>query len=302
MTTMRQRAGVLLAFAVLFGSQTAWAQAVFRVSSSTTTVIRTGHAEPVGELTFWVDGGITVEGTIEIDLRPAVLTSDEDDICVSTGATCIPGSGTTGAFSPTVDRAAGRVRLRVPPGLGPGTLVTVSGLLLSVPASGIERLEARISADGNRLAASSTPVIERVADAIVIDPSTDFYTPTTRPARASTISVISPSAKDSPRRSTTPTAARKSFSKPPRCHETPSSGSRQRLNRNHPAPRSRLPAAAISRWCRVVSETGSSIRLPRAHRAPLLSMSSASVRCWNGPALRGQAPASTKSRSGRSAG
>ena len=48
MTTMCQRAGVLLAVAVLFGSQTAWAQAVFRVSSSTTTVIRTGHAEPGG--------------------------------------------------------------------------------------------------------------------------------------------------------------------------------------------------------------------------------------------------------------
>ena len=174
MTTMCQRVGVLLAVAVLFGSQTAWAQAVFRVSSSTTTVVRTGHAEPVGALTFWVAGGMTVEGTIEIDLRPALLTSDEDDICVSTGSSCIPGSDTMDAFSPTVDRAAGRVRLRVPPGLGPGTLLTVNGLLLSVPASGIESLEARISADGNRLAASSTPVIDRVADAIVIDPSTDF--------------------------------------------------------------------------------------------------------------------------------
>ena len=55
-----------------------------------------------------------------------VLTSDEDDICVSssgTGFSCIPGSDTTDAFSPTVDRAAGRVRLRVPPGLEAGDLI-----------------------------------------------------------------------------------------------------------------------------------------------------------------------------------
>ena len=126
-----------------------------------------------GELTFWIDSGVTVEGTIEIDLRPAVLTSDEDDICVSTGSSCIPGSDTTAAFSPTVDGADGRVRLHVPANLGAGTSVTVSGLLLSVPASGIETLEARISAVENRMVPRSAPVIARVVDAIVIDPSTD---------------------------------------------------------------------------------------------------------------------------------
>lgn len=163
MTPIRRRVCLVLAVAVLAGGRTAWAQAVFQVYSSATTVVRTGHAEPVGRLTFWVTAGMTVEGTIEIDLRPAVLTSREADISGSNSED----------FTVSVDRAAGRVRLEVPPGLGAGTLVNVDGLRLSVPASGIESLEARISASENHLTASSAPVVAQVADAIVVDPSTD---------------------------------------------------------------------------------------------------------------------------------
>ena len=166
MTPIQRWTSVLLALAVLAGGRTAWAQAAFSVSSTAATVIRTGHAEPVGALTFAVVSGTTVAEAIAIDLSPAVLTSDA--IVISSG-------GVQASFSATVDPDAARVALHVPAGIGPGAVVHVEGLRVSIPASGIETLDARISTVENRLATGSRTarVIGRVADAIVIDPSTD---------------------------------------------------------------------------------------------------------------------------------
>ena len=166
MTPIQRWTSVLLALTVLSGDPTAWAQATFSVSSTAATVIRTGHAEPVGGLTFAVVSGTTVAEGIAIDLSPAVLTSDATDISTSPAQT---------GFSATVDRDAGRVALHVPAGIGPGTVVHLEGLRVSVPASGIETLDARISTVENRLTTRSrvAQVIAGVADAIVIDPSTD---------------------------------------------------------------------------------------------------------------------------------
>ena len=90
-------------------------------------------------------------------------------------AKAIPVSPAQTGFSATVDRDAGRVALHVPAGIGPGTVVHLEGLQVSVPASGIETLDARISTIENRLTSEShvARVIAGVADAIVIDPSTD---------------------------------------------------------------------------------------------------------------------------------
>ena len=166
MTHIQRWTCVLLAAAVPSGGGTAWAQATFSVSSTATTVIRTGHTEPVGALTFSVQSGTTVAGVIEIDLSPAVLTSD---------AAVISSSAAQTDFSATVDPDAGQVRLHVPAGVGPGTRVHLEGLRLSVPASGIESLEARITTAENRLTGGrrSVQVVGRAVDAIVIDPSTD---------------------------------------------------------------------------------------------------------------------------------
>ena len=166
MTPIQRWTSVLLALAVLAGGRTAWAQAAFSVSSTAATVIRTGHAEPVGALTFAVVSGTTVAEAIAIDLSPAVLTSDA--IVISSG-------GVQASFSATADPDAARVALHVPAGIGPGVVVHVEGLRVSIPASGIETLDARISTVENRLATGSRTarVIGRVADAIVIDPSTD---------------------------------------------------------------------------------------------------------------------------------
>ena len=166
MTPIQRWTSVLLAVTVLYGGPTAWAQATFSVSSTAATVIRTGHAEPVGGLTFTVVSGTTVAEDIAIDLSPAVLTSDANDISTSPAQT---------GFSATVDRDAGRVALHVPAGIGTGTVVHLEGLRVSVPASGIETLDARISTVENRLTTRNrvARVIAGVADAIVIDPSTD---------------------------------------------------------------------------------------------------------------------------------
>ena len=168
MTHIRRWTSVLLlAVSFLAGGRTAWAQATFNVSSAATTVIRTGHAEPVGDLTFLVMSGTSRPGIIEIDLNPAVLTSAPAIIAAS-------GFSPT-AFSVTVDPEAGRVALHVPSGMGPGTSVSVEGLRVSVHESGIETLDARISMVENRLTAGNRVirVIAGVTDAIVVDPSTD---------------------------------------------------------------------------------------------------------------------------------
>ena len=168
MTNIRRWTSVLLlAVSVLAGGRTAWAQATFSVSSTASTVIRTGHAEPVGELTFSVISGTTRPGIIAIDLSPAVLTSAPAIISAR-------GFSSTD-FSATVDLEAGRVELRVPAGMGPGMSVNVEGLRVSVHESGIETLDARISTVENRLIAGNRVirVIAGAAAAIVVDPLTD---------------------------------------------------------------------------------------------------------------------------------
>ena len=80
-------APVLLAMVFLAGGVTADAQGTFSVSSSASTVIRTGHTELLGPMTFTVDSGTTVSGDIEISLSPAVLTSVESGIMRSWSGT-----------------------------------------------------------------------------------------------------------------------------------------------------------------------------------------------------------------------
>ena len=167
MTHIRRWTSVLLlAVSVLAGGRTAWAQATFSVSSTPSTVIRTGHAEPVGGMTFSIVSGTTVEEIIPIDLSPAMLTR---------ASAVISTRGFPSTVSATVDTEASRVELHIPAGMGPGTSVNVEGLRVSAASTGIETLDARISTVENRLTAGNPVirVIAGVADAIVVDPTTD---------------------------------------------------------------------------------------------------------------------------------
>ena len=234
MTNIRRWTSVLLlAVSVLAGGRTAWAQATFSVSGTAQTVIRTGHAEPVGGLTFSVTSGTTRQGTIAIDFSPAVLTSRTIDDISSTG------------FSTTVYPEAGRVELHVPAGMGPGTSVNVEGLRVSIPESGIETLDARISTVENRLVTGYqvVRVIARVADAIVIDPSTDsVYTYSAGRLLVDPLGHFTFSEGFAGAFSDDDTDAERTTHRPKssswcrRFPETPSSGSRTGSNRK-PAPR-----------------------------------------------------------------
>ena len=179
-----------------------------------------------GALTFSVVSGNTVAETIAIDLSPAVLTSDA--IVISAG-------GVQAGFSATVQLDAGRVELHVPAGIGPGTVVHVEGLRVSIPASGIETLDARISTVENRLATGSRTAPGSSGESptrssSILRPIRS--TPTPRAAYSSTISATSRSARGSRRRSL---PQPRSSSRRRCCPETPNSDSRPRSNRK-PAP------------------------------------------------------------------
>ena len=237
MTHIRRWTSVLLlAVSFLAGGRTAWAQATFNVSSAATTVIRTGHAEPVGDLTFLVMSGTSRPGIIEIDLNPAVLTSAPAIIAAS-------GFSPT-AFSVTVDPEAGRVALHVPSGMGPGTSVSVEGLRVSVHESGIRNtrradLHGRKPADRREPGHSGHRRGPPTPLSSILRPIRS--TATARAAYSSTLSATSPSARGSRGRSLT-TQTRdgphrpRSSSRRRRCPETPSSGFRSGSDRK-PAPR-----------------------------------------------------------------
>ncbi len=161
---------VLLAMVFLAGGVRAHAQATFSVSSAASTVIRTGHTELLGPITFTVDTGPTVEGDIEISLSPAVLTNVESGITPS-WSDANGSSGTTVSISPD----EGLVTVTVPARISANNSLTITGIRISIPNSGIENLEARISTTGNRLRAGQNvvQVIARAADAIVVDPASD---------------------------------------------------------------------------------------------------------------------------------
>ena len=161
---------VLLSMVFLAGGGRAEAQATFSVSSAASTVIRTGHTELVGDLTFRVSSGMTVAGNIEINLQPAILTNAENGIKLSwSGITPSP------TIMASMSHDEGLVSLTVPQGMDTNSAVTISGIRVSVPNSGIETLDARISTTGNRLGArqNTVPVIARVVDAISVDPTSD---------------------------------------------------------------------------------------------------------------------------------
>ena len=148
----------------------AHAQATFSVSSSSSVVVRTGHTEPLGAVTFRVDSGTSVEDVIEIALGSDVFLTSGDTVDISTR-----GRVSEANFSTSVEADAGVVRLIVPDGMQSNDSVTIKGLRVSIPASGIETLDARISMSANQLDSRSRDVrlISRVADGIFIDPTTD---------------------------------------------------------------------------------------------------------------------------------
>ena len=165
-----RRTGWLLAAAFVTGGA-AHAQATFSLSSSSNTVVSTGHAEPLGAITFTVASGTSTAGAFEIDLGDdIVLTSPENAIVVTPST----GAPTTG-YSATQDENTGMVTVNVPAELVQGQSVTVEGIRFSVPASGITTLTAGISSSVHRLGQRDrqVQVLGGVMQGLILDAESD---------------------------------------------------------------------------------------------------------------------------------
>ncbi len=164
------RAGRLLAAIVLAGGA-AHAQATFSLSSSTNMVVSTGHAEPLGAITFTVSSGTSTAGAFEVDLGSDIVLTTPENAIVVTPST---GAPTTG-YSASQDEERGIITVNLPAGLTQGQSVTVEGVRFSVPASGITTLTAGISSSVHRLGQldRQVQVLGGVMQGLILDAESD---------------------------------------------------------------------------------------------------------------------------------
>jgi hypothetical protein len=160
---MKTRTLLIAAVMFLGLSAVAFSQAAVYAVSSTpiTTVIATGNAEPVGDITFTQTGGTTVtgpQGTITIQYGgnnvniTSVFTQAIIGNCTGGYAgNCPQVLITSSIYSP------GLLVISIPAGVTTGTF-TVTGVRVQINGAGLTSLAANISATGNQIAAGSTTV------------------------------------------------------------------------------------------------------------------------------------------------
>jgi len=180
---MKTKTLLIAAAMLLCFSAATYGQMIFSTSSTPiTTVIKTGNAELVGNITFSATGGgATLSGTIYIQYSggvnitsPFTAVANGIKICtnMNVGATaptadaaCAPGYGTQAGLG--VDLAAsaytpGLLVVDVPVNMinavTPMGAITVQGVRVQVNGTTLLNLEANISATGNLIAAGSTKV------------------------------------------------------------------------------------------------------------------------------------------------
>lgn len=155
----------------LTGVQSAGAQATFSVSSAPTTVTRLGHAELIGQVTLTQTAGVSVAGNIELSIFPVRFTNTSAS-GITFAATGCPAGTVLGSVVPD----SGIAIMAVPAGSAVGCALTLSGIRVSVPESGINGLDARISTSGNSVAAGQNVVrvVDSALDGMFVDSSSDF--------------------------------------------------------------------------------------------------------------------------------
>jgi len=158
-------------------SAVAFSQAAKFDTSSTpiTTVIATGNAEPVGDITFVQTDGTTVSGptgtiTIQYGGNNVNITTPFAQIVINctgnfAGANC-PTVLSTSIYSP------GQLVLSIPGGVAvstPASTFTVSGVRVQISGTGLSSLDASISATGNTITTGQTAprVINGIKDGIL---------------------------------------------------------------------------------------------------------------------------------------
>lgn len=154
-------------------SAVAFSQAAKFDTSSTpiTTVIATGNAEPVGDITFVQTDGTSVAGTITIQYggNNVNITTPFSSIvinCTGNFAAACPTVLTTSIYSP------GQLVLGIPGGVvtsTPASTFTVSGVRVQISGTGLTSLDASISATGNTITTGQTAprVINGIKDGIL---------------------------------------------------------------------------------------------------------------------------------------
>jgi len=157
--TLLIAAAMFLALSAVAFSQAAW----FSTSSTPiTTVIATGNAELVGDITFKQTDGTTVSGptgtiTIQYGGNNVNITTPLSSIVINcsgnfVGANC-PTVVSTSLYTP------GTLVLSIPGGVGtttPNSTFTVSGVRVQIYGTGLTSLKANISATGNQINTGET--------------------------------------------------------------------------------------------------------------------------------------------------
>ncbi len=160
-----------LPMAFVLAGVAADAQATFTLSSTSKTVVNTGHAEPIAAITFTVSSGTSTAGAFEIDLGDDIVLSTRANGIVITPSAGAPPTG----YSASQDEETGIITVNLPAGLTQGQSVTVEGVRFSVPASGITTLTAQITSSVHRLGQRDRQiqVLGGVMQGLVVDEESD---------------------------------------------------------------------------------------------------------------------------------
>jgi len=180
---------LLIAAVMFIGlSAVAFSQAAVYAVSSTpiTTVIATGNAEPVGDITFTQTGGTTVTGpqgtiTIQYGGNNVNITSVFAQALIGNCTGGYLGNCPQVLISSSI-YSPGLLVISIPAGVTNGTF-TVTGVRVQINGAGLTSLAANISATGNQIAAGSTTVtvINSTTGAGIAPASVASYNTTTIP-------------------------------------------------------------------------------------------------------------------------
>ena len=155
---------------IAFTTRPIYGQATFNIGSGNRTLSATGQAELLGEVTFRVTSGTTVDGTLEVSVSPVAFVNDETSGIMVEGTGGLVGASIVGVF-----QESGLVVVEIPAGAGVGASVTVSGMRVPASDPGITDTVGQIAVSGNLLEGGSTEVslVTGVVDGLVVDENSD---------------------------------------------------------------------------------------------------------------------------------
>jgi hypothetical protein len=167
---MKSRLMGVLAFLLLFAPVRLAAQGIYEGFAVPRTVTATGRTEVAGSIIVSLRFGVTMSGTLAIDMSPLQITNaSATDIYVE--------SALIGVGATTIDTEKSLVRIPVLAGAASGS-IRIDGIRVSVAGTGISSFNARLSWEDslNRFTAGTDlVVINAVQTGLAADPITDRF-------------------------------------------------------------------------------------------------------------------------------